>query len=339
MRAAAVALLTTALLVTGGSAAHAGEQPALPCQSVRTEIPVPNLPGVSLEGVAAAPDGSIWAVGGAGGPDRGVLLHSTGGRFKNIATPPRTQPLRDVVAPAPDEAWAVGVRTVLRWNGRHWRRSPAPDAFLSAVSASAPNDVWAVGQGTGVGSVAVLNWDGRTWKKVPFLPTPPQTESVGRGALTSFAYLKDVLAIAKDDVWVVGRASDQRPLAAHWDGNAWHAGPVPRAFSGFEVIAAGPAGHLWAAGNSIVAEWDGHAWRVRSRPSHVVFDVVTRGTEVWAILDDALARWSGSAWIPLEKPRASLEGLTVDAHGAVWAIGTRNSKTLHPVVYRYQCNA
>jgi len=141
------------------------------------------------------------------------------------------------------------------------------------VSASAPDDVWAVGRGARLGGVVVLDWDGRTWKKVPFLRTPSRTEPAGGGRqITSFADLRDVLAIAKDDVWVVGQSGETELLAAHWDGTAWHSVPVPRSFYGFAVLAAGAAGQVWAAGNPILAEWDGHAWRVRNRPHHVVRD-------------------------------------------------------------------
>jgi hypothetical protein len=154
MRAVALATIA-ALLATGGGAARTANLAPLCQPVVRTQIPVPRLPGMSFEGVAAAPDGSIWAVG-ADRPDRGFLLHSTGGRFERVAT--RKQPLDDVVVPRADQVWVVGFRAVLRRDDGGWRQRPARDAFLSlsAVSAPAPDDVWAVGSGTEIGSVVVL---------------------------------------------------------------------------------------------------------------------------------------------------------------------------------------
>ena len=330
MRVAAAAILTLALVLTGAGAARTVGSASLCQPVVRTQIPAPKLADVVLVGVAAAPGGSIWAVGQKTG-GRSFVLHSTGGRFTTVVVP-GTQFLRDVVAPAPDEAWTVGYDTIHHWDGQSWRRTPVPRADLAAASASAPDDVWVVASRMGSGSGALLHWDGRAWKKVPFQPTAPHTTRVGgRAPVTNFF---DVLAIAKDDVWVVG-AAPWGPLAAHWDGNAWHSVPVPRKLSYFSDVAAGPEGHVWAAGPFFVAEWDGHAWSVRSHSNHEAYNrLLVRGNEVWAILDNKLTRWTGSAWAPLEQfgPDAGLFALTVDAHGEVWAVGEGQATTLVPHV-------
>jgi len=153
-----------------------------------------------------------------------------------------------------------------------------------------------------------------------------------------------VLALAEDDVWVVGTGSDSQPITAHWDGDTWLSYGLPGADNGLGSLAALSPGHLWAGGwlrgGEVVAEWNGGTWRVRGR-SYWIPDVAVRQTEVWAILNDVVARWNGSKWIPLEKrhPDIALMGLAVDRSGDVWAGGywLGEAPKQRSVVYRYRC--
>jgi hypothetical protein len=155
-----------------------------------------------------------------------------------------------------------------------------------------------------------------------------------------------VLALAGDDVWVVGTAVDDVPITAHWDGRRWLAHPVPGVGSeGLGSLAMLPSGALWAAGGlrggGTVAEWDGNVWKQRGRRLWIP-DVAVRQGEVWATFKDVIARWNGSKWVPLEKrhPEIALMGLAVDQSGDVWAAGFRSDATpnLRSVVYRYRCS-
>jgi hypothetical protein len=104
---------------------------------------------------------------------------------------------------------------------------------LHAISAIAPNDVWAAGD------QSLLHWDGQNFQPVS-LPTPAGLGAISAGSSTS--------------VWAVGSYYSLSPLfspyAAHWDGTQWHTivGPAdqlpkaPNASSSSynDVAAAGP---------------------------------------------------------------------------------------------------
>src|ERR1700721_1953814 len=81
-------------------------------------------------------------------------------RWRAIAGLPRTTPraagvttgkfgLRAVSVVSSSNAWAVGEGpTVLHWNGTTWAKRTIPGlagAFLSAVDALSPSNVWAAG--------------------------------------------------------------------------------------------------------------------------------------------------------------------------------------------------
>src|SRR5256885_2131781 len=129
-----------------------------------------------------------------------------------VAAPvPAGRALHRVKVLAADDVWAVGDNAnrtlVTHWNGTAWTTVPSPNPdpdqdLLAAVDGVAPNDLWAVGNlgsdGYGGGTVAgmVLRWDGAAWTRVP-VPGDPGV------SITQF---RDVLALAANDVWIVGTA-------------------------------------------------------------------------------------------------------------------------------------
>ena len=74
------------------------------------------------------------------------------------------------------------------WDGSEWERVPTPSpspypggtkAYLHAIGAVGPDDVWAAGDrygdagGLSVGAwIMVQHWDGSSWQVVP-TPAPP----------------------------------------------------------------------------------------------------------------------------------------------------------------------
>lgn len=344
MRGRLLLLGLGAALLFAGAAVHASDRAA--CRPTVRSIPTPAGLDALLQRIAVSPRGDVWAVGHLGSaPFTAVILHRTASRFVRVPAPPGTGELRDVVAPAADDAWAVGIDGVLHWDGRRWSRSHAPAGSYWAVAASGPDDVWAVGTG---GGLLVSHWNGSAWKRVAFAPIPAASSTTAPGGTTydSFSYLEGVLALAADDVWVVGTSSDGGPIAAHWDARQWLAYAVPVDFSGLGSLAADPSGDVWAAGGirggEFAAEWDGTAWRVRGPRASWIPDVAVRAGEAWTIQDDFLARWNGTAWIPLEKrhPDLALKGLAVDGRGDVWAAGFWLGSAPKPrsAVYRYSCS-
>lgn len=363
MRMVAASLVVLALVAAGVDRAASTTRTASACRPVQTRIQLPNLPGVGLRGVAAAADGSIWAVGdewlrmtgdkrfSKSDLKRNVILRWDGRTLRRYPDPTAAAEdsgLRAVVAPTKDEAWAVGLMVVLHWNGRHWSKARAPEASYWGISASAPNDVWAVGD-TYAESV-VIHWDGKRWKRIPFSLVPTADTGDGSGATGTvfFSSLDGVLALAKNDVWVVGKVGEI--LTAHWDGRAWRQYRVPNSeYEGLGSLAALSPTHIWAAGGSeggYLAEWRNGRWINRwdsTRPRLMTMGIVNRRGELWALVEvgGRLSRLQGSRWTPLEPPRPGTQlGLTVDAHGDVWAVGEFSSpKVRYPLMYRSRCTA
>jgi hypothetical protein len=100
------------------------------------QVPSPGLgaPGGILAGVAAAPAGNAWAVGGT---------ESGSGPSEVITT------------------------LIARWNGTGWRRVPSPSpaggAALAGVAAVSASSAWAVGD-VGTGKTLIERWNGTAWK-------------------------------------------------------------------------------------------------------------------------------------------------------------------------------
>jgi hypothetical protein len=94
--------------------------------------------------VIAAND--VWSVGGdiRTNPPSTVILHYDGAQWTKISTPDVGE-LQAVSAAAPDDVWAVGQFGTLHWDGSAWSQVPAPAGELIAVDAVGPEDAWAVG--------------------------------------------------------------------------------------------------------------------------------------------------------------------------------------------------
>jgi hypothetical protein len=82
--------------------------------------------------------------------------------------PTAPEELWGVDASAPDNVWAVGMRTtegnitphslIERWDGPAWSIVPCPDiGLLWDVAVVSPHDVWATGD------QSLLHWDGQAW--------------------------------------------------------------------------------------------------------------------------------------------------------------------------------
>ena len=92
-------------------------------------VPNPSPADSYIYSMAAAPDGSAWAVGWTGNGN------------------------------------ATARSLILHWNGTAWTRVPSPDAGpdgrLFGVTALSSSDAWAVG--TAGGKTLILRWNGQTW--------------------------------------------------------------------------------------------------------------------------------------------------------------------------------
>ena len=233
-------------------------------------------------------------------------------------------PLSDVVAFSPTDVWAVGGReggatrpfvyqpVIVHWDGRRLQtvRFSLPAAEFTAVSATSPRDIWAVGSIHNNVPLAVLplavHYDGTRWKRIQL---PPRNR----------AWLAGVTAVAPDDVWAVGGGGvGRRPLVMRWNGKRWRIvdmrGIAPYA-SDFRAIDAASARNVWAVGEAgldavatfgfyaLVGHWDGHGWSRVTTPylgDYVSWAVdISPSGDVWTVNSDysgngpTFVRWSG----------------------------------------------
>ncbi len=196
---------------------------------------------VSLADVAAVAPDNVWAVGTKICESSTALVeHWDGQRWSRVKVPsPRRATsvgLEGVTAISADNAWAVGSSShglrpgrnhVLHWDGTRWSRVPAPSPgpatcghFLSAVTGSAADDVWAAGSRSCGSSVTpeMLHWDGTDWTKTPF-PNTGFDDPPGDG-------LYGVVAPSKRSAFAVGiaktgGASVEVGFIERWNGRLW----------------------------------------------------------------------------------------------------------------------
>jgi hypothetical protein len=165
---------------------------------------------------------------------------------------------RDIAVLAPDDVWALDASTpdpvAHHWDGKRWSDHPLPLSYTDSLSASGPDDVWAVGShhdSRGDGSrPAAVHFDGKKWRSVPMpeyrFPEPkPEEES----------WLSEIVALSPDDAWAFGAhsytpdsSSDRRdtPIALRWDGSRWQKAPKALADPGKDLL---PNSHIMATGD------------------------------------------------------------------------------------------
>ncbi|GCE31782.1 hypothetical protein KDA_72660 [Dictyobacter alpinus] len=201
----------------------------------------PNVSGANannfLYGVAASRANDVWAVGEANAKQSkssALLEHWDGKQWSLVASPNVVQGanhLQNVTSLSPNDAWAVGsvninnqsaTPLIEHWDGKQWRLIDSPNVAghvnaLTGISASAPNDIWAVGTSidpkSGDSRPLLEHWDGKQWSMLP---------DVG---LVSDGGLQSVIALSPTNVWGAGsQINDQSkevPLLEHWDGKQW----------------------------------------------------------------------------------------------------------------------
>jgi len=328
-----------------------------------------------LFGVVAISGSDVWAVGfGAGGIPGGAtpLIHYDGTRWSHVQEPSpplRTNVVRDVAASSSNDVWAVGAYTwnesralLQHWDGTQWSVAASPELStnhkLSAITAIAPNDVWAVGEVYGQSPPGnwwklplVQHWDGAQWRVVPS-PNIPGREH----------HLADVAASSPNDIWAVGVTgwgSTARPLMMHYDGTTWTIVPRPAVTVATTVngVAAISPDDAWAVGyrsatthpfpeHTFTTHWDGTQWNIVPSPefgnerSKLWAVSAVSSNDVWAVgyygsgsNGRALTiHWDGEQWniVPSPVPGSASFLLNVKALASdnVWAVGNYSENGL-----------
>jgi hypothetical protein len=218
--------------------------------------PPPSLEYYSLRALSVYSATDIWAAGmhgDFGGNTFGLVMHWDGAAWTIVSqwAAPHEAPqggtlryLYDIKALGPGEAITVGGSyfsgppLILRCTTEDCTADTPPHNFgpYNSVSASSPNDIWAVG-GSGVSLTA--HFDGTSWQQV-------STPSTGT--------LHAIVSVAPNDAWAGGDGG-----LMHWDGTAWspYAGGPPQVHS----LSGIAWNDLWAADSgSGVYHWDGAGW-------------------------------------------------------------------------------
>jgi hypothetical protein len=296
-----------------------------------SQVPTPNVVRFDekLNAVSPAAANDVWAVGstnrtGFAHTDP-LAAHWNGTSWTIVATPVTTGSAKSILFGVANlgggNAWAVGRSAANRalvehWNGSAWTIVATPDpvapagstfsgSTLTAVSARAANDIWAVGnfsaaRGTTSNSFTLtMHWNGSAWVIVP--SPDPATSSPVNGVRQT---LNGVVEISRGDAWAVGNTIDtvsgsflpDKPIAMHFNGTAWQVATLPNlggggllasvtASSPTSVWAAGPAG-----GTTSVLHFNGASWTPETTPAGPDGQPVMKGigavpgsvTEVWA---------------------------------------------------------
>ena len=265
-----------------------------------------------LSAVSVLSVSDAWAVGSdqnaAGGYEqqqRTLIEHWNGTAWGVVSSPSRPvflNHLSGVVALSTTDVWAVGESSPLagqmttktlveHWNGSSWSivASPTPKdgGAFSAVTAFAPNDIWAVGtqfSQFNFGPSLIEHWNGQQWSIVP---------SPTAGVASEF---RAVSGSSPNSIWAVGdyiANGGYYDLVEYWNGSTWSIVPIgkfPQNSGDLGGVLALRANDVWAVGGSDfgggIYHWDGQQWSGFKNPGEDSFLTSIAGrnrNDLWAV--------------------------------------------------------
>ncbi|HKP04191.1 MAG TPA: hypothetical protein VJU77_12630 [Chthoniobacterales bacterium] len=251
-----------------------------------------------------------------------------------------------------------------RGAGGGWAVVPSPNLGtqannLSAVAASADDDVWAVGAGYDEDLFAwrtvIEHWNGADWSLI----SSPNATSGNN-------FLNGVAVAGPNDIWAVGQAANggntYSTLIEHSAGGTpslWSIVPSPNVAGSsciLNAISVVALNDIWAVGYSIdsnfnnqslTMHWDGANWQIVPSPSvgdDILYAVdAIASNDIWATGRTRVGysssrtltlHWDGSNWMVVASPNDStgnnsLYGVAAISANDVWAVGAAgSSKTL-----------
>jgi hypothetical protein len=258
--------------------------------------------------------------------------------------------LLGVAALSPTDVWAVGSRSdrtlTEHSTGSGFTVVPSPSRsgrknVLEDVAGVGADDVWSVGHSDVTDLVGALtlaeHWDGTSWHIVK---TPNVGDEQTQNELTGVA------AVASDDVWAVGSATDFHPggtpLVFHWNGIRWTSMRTDCGV-GLTEVDARAADDVWAVGGSDTCHWNGTSWRHISAAADptgqagiALEDVTIAGPrDVWAVgiayyscgegqvcPIGEIQHWTGgSSWHHVTTAAPVLYGVRAIAANDIYAVG------------------
>ncbi len=312
----------------------------------------PNVPAEQnfLQGVTAVAANDVWDVGFTYNTSGNAFTLTelwNGSRWKIVASPNAASMdnfLYGVAGVSANDIWAVGatgnagqgpLQTLIEhWDGTQWSIVSSPNSSLPinqlrGVTAISANNVWAVGSGSMLGGptqTLIEHWDGTKWSVV----ASPNTTQIAN-------YLYSVTAIAANDVWAVGSASNSNGSAAQslveqWNGKKWKivASPNILALNILNGVSAISASDIWTVGytmnvsgttiHTLIEQWNGSVWSIVSGPNptgenNTLNGVVAISTsDVWAVGNQfntgnatsqaLIEHWNGTKWKIVASPKS-----------------------------------
>ncbi|HEY3675871.1 MAG TPA: hypothetical protein VGK84_07735, partial [Candidatus Tumulicola sp.] len=270
-----------------------------------------------LKGVSALSPSDAWAVGTAPFPNnQAVLEHWNGKKWNAVPSPQIANggAMLSVVMLAKNNVWAAGYgnfsAVLEHWDGYTWTFIPAytqGNTVLNSISASGPNDIWAVGTNLDPAlSLFTEHFDGHQWTYY---------FSAGKFYAATF---RSVTTISPKDAWAVGYESAQdqpvQTLAEHWNGGTWNLVSSPNRdpkgspilTNQLNAVAARSAKDVTAVG---VWTWYPGSGTTRSLFEH--FD-----GRKWSLEDGPASLESSN-----NNADNQLLGITALAGGGLWAVG------------------
>jgi hypothetical protein len=231
------------------------------------------------------------------------------------------------------------------------------DSTFASVSASGPDEAWAVGTFTNsqaVNKPLAEHWNGSTWTM----------ETVPLPAGQTSATLSGVDDLSSTNAWAVGtiNSSQSLTLIEHWNGTSWSVVASPNPVTGtpgdgdgLTAIAGTGPNDLWAAGTDVTEvasgggeiqllfeHWNGTTWTAVASPAGDGGGVASAITAVnpddfWTVgsfegggSNDLAAHWNGTKWSIMSVPNITtpttgglnhLTGVSADGPDDVWASG------------------
>jgi hypothetical protein len=252
--------------------------------------------------------GGAGAAGRAGGGtileavERPLGCSADGWCWSNPA--PIGSDLRGIWATTEDDVWIAGERgAVIHFDGEEWSQASQPTSYdFHAVWASGPDDVWVVG-----GLSAILHYDGEVWRDY---------------SVPEIASFFAVWGSGPDDVWAAGLNG----ALYHFDGAAWS--PLDLGTDvDFRSLWGTARDDIWMGTEDGFRHYDGVTWQpVTSPVGEGGWDIQGTGpNDVWSASSQAVLHFDGMEWTDTSIPRNalhSIQGLWIDADGAVWTSGS-----------------
>jgi hypothetical protein len=246
---------------------------------------------------------------------------------------------------------------------------------LLSITATGPNDVWAVGDrmnGRAPDHSLIEHWDGHLWTVV---------------SCPNIGELVSVTAIGPNDVWAIAQGTGLGRQALHWDGSAWQvvtgASLLRSHGSGRVTLIAGGPSDAWAIGwgragegvtwGPLAVRWDGVSWQrvpspgvlAKQHHSTPVSLAVLGRNDVWAVGSRNIVlrsthhkarrpfveHWNGKVWSVVAAPNILAGGTELGQIGAapdgdLWIVGSAYTRSpgaayleRRPVVMRWSGTA